>query len=316
MNKLHLLKFRNDFHIDYNESTSIKGLLMILIILGHNYMLSNHSCDNMIFFWLYYFHVSMFFVLPLYYNNKSNTLKGIIVKNIRRLYVPYIWFYVLSTILYSLLYGIELNFINFLKGMIPLNSLDISNVAGVKFLWFVPVFFLFNIIVSLFKQSNYNIKLVILILSILGYFIKIIFNVSFIPIIALYYFALSYLIYIIYNNSYRSIQLVSTSIFVILSFLFFLKVDLGYLVYFFPIFFWGCLLLLKGLIKNSKVLYCIGKYSFPIYMIHFFINSVFERILEFNFINGLLSFIATITISYYTVYWISRYPIYNKIFPK
>lgn len=313
-----LLDLDSRIEIDREESTCIKGLLMILIILGHNYMISNYSCHNMIFFWLYCFHVHMFFILPLYYKNKSKPIHELIKKNVLKLYIPYIWFYCFFFVIYTHFYDIKLDLIVFLKGLVPISIHNISNAVGVKYLWFIPVFLLYSIIIPIYKKINNKFKWYIVSLAILGYIAKTFYQIDIILITTLSYLAISVLVYLIFKKPKGYTLITSSGIFILLSILFFLKVNLHYLYLLsYPIFFWGTLLFLKGYIKKIKIFYQIGQFSFPIYMIHFFINSIFEKLFKFSLTNGLFSFIATIAISYYIVYFLSKYPkFYNIIFPK
>ena len=60
--------------ISRDDSTAIKGLLLLLVAFGHTSMLTtNYSVGDKIFlwYWLYSFHVYLFFILPFVYGYKK-----------------------------------------------------------------------------------------------------------------------------------------------------------------------------------------------------------------------------------------------------
>ena len=61
--------------ISRNESSAIKGLLMLLIVFGHTGMITtNLATGEKTFFWqwLYSFHVYVFLILPFIYGNHKS----------------------------------------------------------------------------------------------------------------------------------------------------------------------------------------------------------------------------------------------------
>ena len=58
-----------NLYIDRDTSSVIKGVLIILIVIGHNKVLC--STDNKGADYLYLFHVICFFILPFFYDIKK-----------------------------------------------------------------------------------------------------------------------------------------------------------------------------------------------------------------------------------------------------
>ena len=58
-----------NLYIDRDTSSVIKGVLIILIVMGHNKVLC--STDNKGADYLYLFHVICFFILPFFYDTKN-----------------------------------------------------------------------------------------------------------------------------------------------------------------------------------------------------------------------------------------------------
>jgi hypothetical protein len=132
-----------------DESNAVKGMLILLIILGHNrYLMVDMFC----FKFLYSFHVYSFFFLPFLYDYHPESWSQIIKKNLRRLYVPYTFFF-LVLVLVGLIQGQDLEsdrlFTAFFTG-------TQSNLRGALqsggFLWFIPT--LFSLL--LFKSCYYS----------------------------------------------------------------------------------------------------------------------------------------------------------------
>ena len=90
-----------NLYIDRDTSSVIKGVLIILIVMGHNKVLC--STDNKGADYLYLFHVICFFILPFFYDTKKEiTVKrlcDIVVRN----WIPYFWIciacYVISSVI-------------------------------------------------------------------------------------------------------------------------------------------------------------------------------------------------------------------------
>lgn len=91
--------------VSIDESNSIKGLLISLVVLGHNTIFSSIVPES-IYYFLYSFHVACFFILPFFYDLKGeNTVMGGVIKYFKRLYWPYVWCFVLLSILNQLFIG-------------------------------------------------------------------------------------------------------------------------------------------------------------------------------------------------------------------
>lgn len=120
--------------ITRDESTAIKGLLILLIVFGHTGMLTtNFATGERTFFWhwLYSFHVYIFLILPFIYgyHRKDSTdtstegsgkyvdIKQVIndlKHNLVKIGVPYCWFFLFSAIIFVTVGGGQFD----LKGML------------------------------------------------------------------------------------------------------------------------------------------------------------------------------------------------------
>lgn len=71
-----MMKSSTTSKMHHEESTAIKGLLMLLIMLGHNWMLTHNPETGVRLLWkdwVYCFHVYCFFILPWFYGYKLNS---------------------------------------------------------------------------------------------------------------------------------------------------------------------------------------------------------------------------------------------------
>lgn len=311
----------NNCYLNREESESIKGLLIILIIIGHNYMLCNLCFDSLIFFWLYQFHVMMFFVLPFFYRRSDKPqVRKTFLKGLRRIYVPYIWIFTFSVIIYSLLYHKGMpSFIQFLQGLLPLRLDDITEVAGVKFLWFAPAFILFSSLYAFFQKYGWGVKTLVIVVSFVSFMLVFSERGSHIVFLKVgYYFFCGLFIAMVYRKSSDLIRMIATFSFILLSVLFFMQINLIPLYQLLlPITFWGMMLFCKSYLSKVYLLKELGKYSFPIYMIHFYINSALEFVLPFTVVNGVISLVITVGVSYWGIILLQKIPVFNAIiFPK
>ena len=76
-------------YIDRNQSETIKGILILLIVFGHNHVLCPNTEIGGMMDYLYLFHIAGFFILPFFYKtNKTISIehiKSLVVRN----YVPF-----------------------------------------------------------------------------------------------------------------------------------------------------------------------------------------------------------------------------------
>lgn len=131
---------------------SAKGLLILLIILGHNSILKNEYAIG----GLYLFHVQCFMVLSVIFNKSPFRLVFIRDRAIRYL-VPYGVFLVIYTILFSIMEersvieSSQLFVVNLLRG----NLVTLNALSGFQFLWFLPAIFSMILIHSVYLSLNW-----------------------------------------------------------------------------------------------------------------------------------------------------------------
>lgn len=59
-----------------DTTTAMKGLLILLIVIGHNHEIAPEN--SFLMSWLYSFHVLIFFILPFFYIKEKKRIHGVI----------------------------------------------------------------------------------------------------------------------------------------------------------------------------------------------------------------------------------------------
>lgn len=151
------------------ESLDIaKGIGIFLVVVGHSTFI-----NDTILRWIFSFHMPLFFIISgilISHKNEENTsIRSIAVRKARSILIPYAWF--------SLFYTI-IDIISFKADLLNLNSIKINllctfSFAGSGPLWFLPTFFmtelLFIFLLKFFGKRNGVV--LSLVMSIVGFII-------------------------------------------------------------------------------------------------------------------------------------------------
>lgn len=287
--------------ISPTQSNIIKAITILLIILGHNHILAPQSGNSLLFKFLYNFHVSIFFILPFFYNKKSELNKENISKIISRNGIPYILFFTFCYLIYHFIFIKNgFNILEFLGGFTNAPGYNTKNTTGFVFLWFLPVFLL----MSLYKLIGNQYKWAMMVFFFIGLSICInrqayifMWHAPFYILKALYYYAMGLSTYILYKYI-KYMNYIGSIFFIVLTVLHWTNHH-QINAYYFSIAGFCALKELTTLIDLSRItlLKLIGKYSLPIYLIHVFIYTALEKILPNTLIGGLMIYVLTVSIS-------------------
>lgn len=161
-----------------NQSQWLKGVLILLIVLGHNgILMGKYEGMQKIALndFMYSFHVYAFFFITSLYNWKPISWEGI-KKNFRKLYVPYTLMFcavcLINTLMTRCLPDPASLFVGYFTGGDP----TIDKAIGMSFVWFLPTMFSFLILLGVLARQKYQhikyaiviIGVVILAMSIIG----------------------------------------------------------------------------------------------------------------------------------------------------
>ena len=127
-----------------------KGIGILLVVLAHIYCFNPKLQESMIVVWIYSFHMPLFFIISgMLIKFKDEKLsKNIILKKIKNILIPYLFFSILSSIIKIIIY--ELN-----TSMIIWDLIYTCIGYGIDVLWFLPALFVAEILMLLiFKISK------------------------------------------------------------------------------------------------------------------------------------------------------------------
>jgi len=303
-------------YLNIEQSSAIKGVLMLLIMLGHNHILA--PIGGPLFSYLYNFHIFGFFILPFLYNKKQPLNINIFINNFVKIWVPYIVFFLCCYLIYHILIlKNKIYLIEILYGILNANERTIKDITGFGFLWFLPAYFSMSIYMMLFLNTNkYYYISIFAIGIILNYNLSFTFDhlfstIPFALIQGFYYFTFGFLTKLLLDYIPK-IQYIGAFVFFIISILF------GYsrinsVPYIFPISGFLFIYSFSNLLSKLSILVKIGTYSFPIYLVHVIVYNIIEKILPKDDLCGYIDFILTLSISMLIAYWMVKIDLIRKL---
>lgn len=327
---------------------------MLLIIFGHVGMLNtNYETGEKIFLydWLYAFHVHIFLILPFIYGytkkndeqiESDNTCRKWVdfkqvlydfKHNIVRIGVPYCWFFVFYLLNFIIFAHGEINVIGIIRAFIFGNQTLLSKYVGFNLLWFLPSMLALTTLKSVWYNSKKEIRIAILIISIILWILNIIKIVTADNVGQVVPFAISQGFYYIVMGlasrwlieKYSVKQLLPWVIpgIVILSIVFAYRFELPFNPYYLvrlimPVLMFVVLYSISGIISKSKLLLFLGTYSLQIYLIHVFIINVLVVLFSHKSISlGICIYLLATAISAGLSYLLVKTPVIKRtLFPQ
>lgn len=342
----------SDSLLSREESTAIKGLLIILIVLGHNKFFTTLTEQVQVMGYLYNFHIQSFFILPFLYGSKKLSWHRL-WNTAARLLWPYFFFTLLLYLGYYIVCSRNsINPTDILRIWIFGNGSLLSKYCGIQILWFLPAMFSLIIIKDFYYQSGPWIRAFLLIISCVAMIPELFSLVytKYIPQINLLFGwtqwipmsmfrAISYLLLgviirqILIALSHKEIS--SSLLWItwtLLSISYFSNVVLNGNNLFvnmalrlaFPILFFIIISHYKAFLGNIRVFLRFGKNSYPVYLFHPFLGYIIIVLLEgfpnyvpwLQWIIALSSIIIIIMASLYAAEFLERHQrIHKFIFP-
>lgn len=313
-------------------------------MLGHN-LIFGELCPTT-WNWLYSFHVAIFFILPFFY--PQHVLSWERVKKLFvRLLWPYMWAFILLTIVYYLFqkYGILQkeapaywngpSVIDFVRTLITGNFWGLSPYCGFYYLWFLPVMFSMSILSDIFytlKQSRVP-------LLILGFICFVFFWVfmysgpfptstkytimNWIPFAVLQGCGMLFLGLFGRSVLQKGISYWYVIAFLLIAICYFIYGGVDMVRYFIwainPLIAFGTILYIKKRIANVPWIVKIGEMSLPIYILHQPIGFALCQLCKTiagGWIALVISYISTLIITILFVYLLKKMNIHNFLFPR
>lgn len=312
--------------LTHNESNAAKGILILLIVLGHNKYLMSGGWSNL---FLYSFHVYAFYFLPFLYDFRNSGLKKLLKKNLIRLYVPYSAVFLLL-ILITTFYGKTPSLKDGAMAYVCGSQFLLYNNLGFgSFLWFIPTMFSILFYRWIYYNIGFRYRCVMLAASaicLIGFaYVIPAFVYTWIyspmcltvalgmilpavclrefckrlkyPVLAMAFFSLTVAMMVIYplKDEYGITYLTINRLIC-------------------PILIFSFLLSIRKFLAGHKILIDFGKESFKIYLIHIFIyNAIYLLLDRYN--PGIYTGIAVYCIGFAGAYMISKIPLLRYVFP-
>lgn len=292
-------------YLTREQSSAIKGALMLLIMLGHNHILA--PIGGELFSYLYNFHIFGFFILPFLYNKKLPLDIKVVVNNFVKNWVPYIVFFIFCYFIYHIIIlKSKIDIIEILYGIVSANESTIKDITGFGFLWFLPAYYAMSLFMMLFENKN---KYIYILIFTVGFLLNynlhythnyLFSNIPFALIQGFYYLTFGFITKLLLDRI-KNIQYIGTFIFCSISILYWFS-NIKEIRYIFPISGFLFIYSISNLLSKLSFLIKIGVYSFPIYLVHVIIYNILEQILPNNILYGFIDFLLTLAISMFIAY--------------
>lgn len=157
----------NTSYINREHSIWVKGILSILIVLGHDMVFTIPLQEYGVMSFLYMFHIQVFFILPFLYGIDNHSYTKERLKNT---IIRFFWPYLLLVALFVVGYNIVTLFSHFsIRGLFRLyvfcDGITIRQMCGVQIFWFLPSMMCTVLLKELYYRSRAWIKCLLFVLS-------------------------------------------------------------------------------------------------------------------------------------------------------
>ena len=302
-------KATNISSVSRDVSEIMKGFLILLIILGHNTILSPMFPD--VDFYLRSFRTPIFFILPWLYIIKPPTYQKIIKRSVKILFW-YLAFFIVQVIFYNVLFDTTFSFGETIKAFFLGGHHLLKGVTGYMYLWFMPAFLVSMLVRDLYSVVDQNVRTAIIILS-AGIVVFFNFNTytDFPAIIqGLFFAALGIVASQLSLSKIGRYARLIYMLFICCSILMFVPAAKDLVKLFMPFLgFWTIWSVVDNYESHLRWLLPIGKLSMFIYLTHPLIFQFLLRVVPNNysqFLYGVIILILTITISFFVAWCMQK----------
>lgn len=289
------------FYLDKTDSAALKGLFILLIVLGHNVILCPNDGSSRLFSYLYQFHVQAFFILPFFYCRPSDVSGRHIFEIVKRTLVPYFWVFLFCSLVTYIVTGQSVSIGDYGLGFILGTQAALKPSCGFNFPWFLMSFASFSVILEYSKKYR-TVGIITFVVAVAFLALGAFFPVNDWPVpfgfvLALKFFAFGVIASLFLESESKWIKYSGIAVFVICSVLFWTgAIRTEYLSYFFPWSFFIAAVAVLPVIRCGFFEF-LGKNSLVIYLSHVFITNVLTRLFPHNLAMGLVSFALTVAMS-------------------
>lgn len=284
-------------YLDKKMSETIKGVLIVLIVFGHNHVLCPNTEGHGLMEYLYLFHIAGFFILPFFYDVPIDVSWKCIENKIIRTWVPYFWICILCWLCFSFIKHDFSLYIGIVKDFFWGTQTPIRHSFGFVFPWFLPTFCSFSILLIFARKFRiFYILLLVVAIVLWGMpwmkFFELKNKVPFGLVLAVSYFGSGVFVFEL-NKRFNSIKYFAVLAFLSLSICYWKKIDVGYLYQLFPVVFFLSLLSVVTYI-DSNFLRLLGNNSLGIYLFHMFFVNITYLLLPHTIVMGVIGFFVSL----------------------
>ena len=306
--------------ISRDTSEIMKGILIFLIIIGHNSLLSASFPE--IDQYLRSFRTPLFLILPWFYISRPPTCPKI-AKRSGKIWFWYFTFFVVQVVFYNLLFDTTFSLTETTKAFFLGGHILLKEVTGYMYLWFMPAFFFAMLVRDVYTIANKLARYAMIIIS-LGIVTFFAFHpyTNYIAIIqGLFFAALGITASQLSLPKQMKYQWLIVLLFVICSGLMFVNDIKPYIRPFMPYIAFLALWSIIDACKKYLTLFAkIGNLSMFIYLTHPLIFQFLLRIvpdnhlsqIEYGVIILVLTTIISLTVSWCIQKTIKAIPLANK----
>lgn len=287
--------------VSRDVSEIMKGFLILLIILGHNTIISPMFPD--VDFYLRSFRTPIFFILPWLYTMKPPTCQKVI-KRSGKIVFWYFIFFIVQVVFYNALFDTTFSLGETIKVFFLGGHNLLKGVTGYMYLWFMPAFLVSMFVRDLYSVASKNFRYIMIIASwgIVAFFAFHRYT-DFIAIVQGAFFAALGIIASQFSlpktDRYKILMIL---LFIVCSVLMFVPSIKVVIRVFMPfIAFWAIWSVVENFERYLKWLLPIGKLSMFIYLTHSLIFQFLLRVVPNSYSEltyGVIILILTIIISF------------------
>ena len=155
-------------YVSRDNSTWIKGLLTVLIIMGHDMVFTIPLNGHGVMSYFYTFHIQGFFILPFLYGIRAERYSS---RRLLDTVVRYYWPYFILVTVFMVANGIMDGFSGFNAGNIlrmyfSCTGSSIKEMCGIQIFWFLPSMMTLVLLKELYYRNGRILRAVLLAISV------------------------------------------------------------------------------------------------------------------------------------------------------
>lgn len=283
------------------NSETIKGLLIILVVLGHVHALDYSNGIVNLRDYLYKFHVYCFLILPFFYDSQKTFTLDNVLKAVKKTWIPYT-ITLAVCLAVSIIMGKHLDLgIYSLYAYFNGTQTPIARSFGFVFPWFLPTYCSLTLML-LYLRHKTGLMYGVATVSALAYLLDFHYYSmlkEYLPFaigLAVYCFAPGFLARK-FHDHVSGTGYLGAALFIVLSILYWYGYGNAFISLLLPVSFFLFLIIIAPRFE-SRLLRSLGNCSLYIYLINVFIINIFNILLPCTIVGGVINFVCSMLVSW------------------